>query len=130
MKDLFIIRGVSGCGKSTLAHKIAEVVCEADDFFTVEGEYKFDPKSLQLAHSLCKEKCKHSMKIGMGSIAVSNTSTMERDLSVYIDLAKQYGYMVTVIVVENRNNTVNEHKVPEDVLMRQKFHLEKSIKLM
>ena len=43
------MRGLPGSGKSTKARKIAGqfgVVYSTDDFFMVNGEYKFDPKMI------------------------------------------------------------------------------------
>jgi hypothetical protein len=32
----------------------------------------------------------------------------------YMDMAKEFGYMVFTVVVENRHGGVNQHGVPED----------------
>lgn len=39
IKTLYLIRGLPGSGKSTLAAKLAPqfCICEADDFFMVDG---------------------------------------------------------------------------------------------
>jgi predicted kinase len=43
----------------------------------------------------------------------------------YFDLAKNYGYKVFSIVVENRHGGTNQHEVPEEVLtkMRERFEI-------
>ena len=43
---MIILRGVAGSGKSTLAQALAEkyedsVICSADDFFMLDGEWVF-----------------------------------------------------------------------------------------
>jgi len=58
-------------------------------------------------------------------IAVANTFTQEWEMKAYYDLAKEYGYTVFSLVVENRHNGVNVHNVPEEVLesMKNRFEL-------
>jgi hypothetical protein len=43
----------------------------------------------------------------------------------YIELAKQYGYRVHTIIVENRHGGVNVHDVPDVTLgnMRNRFSI-------
>jgi hypothetical protein len=58
-------------------------------------------------------------------IVVSNTSTEEWEMEPYFTLAKEYGYTVFTIVVENRHGGVNQHGVPEDKLemMKDRFQI-------
>ena len=46
MKELILVRGVSGSGKNTFcdvfAHSLNIPVYAADDYFMLEGEYKFE----------------------------------------------------------------------------------------
>jgi hypothetical protein len=58
-------------------------------------------------------------------IAVSNTFTQEWEMDTYYELAKQYGYRVFSLIVENRHGGVNEHGVPEDKLeiMKNRFEV-------
>jgi hypothetical protein len=58
-------------------------------------------------------------------IAVSNTFTQEWEMDAYYELAKQYGYRVFSLIVENRHGGVNEHDVPEDKLelMKNRFEV-------
>ena len=58
-------------------------------------------------------------------IAVSNTFTQEWEMEVYFKLAKQYGYTVFTVIVENRHGGVNQHGVPEDKIqiMKDRFEI-------
>jgi len=67
---------------------------------------------------------KRAMESSIPKIAVSNTSTMEWELTPYYILAEQYGYSVFSVVVENRHNGVNVHGVPEDKLEQMKTRFE------
>jgi hypothetical protein len=101
-------------------------VFEADQYFidSETGEYKFDGSKIKLAHNWCKLCVEHSMEDGLQKIAVSNTFTQEWEMDTYYELAKQYGYRVFSLIVENRHGGVNEHGVPEDKLEQMKTRFE------
>ena len=127
MKTLYIVRGVPGSGKSTFAQSLDCPVFEADQYFidSETGEYKFDGSKIKLAHNWCKLRVEHSMEDDFQKIAVSNTFTQEWEMDTYYELAKQYGYRVFSLIVENRHGGVNEHGVPEDKLelMKNRFEV-------
>lgn len=145
MKTLYILRGVSGSGKSTLAKQLAldDCIFEADKYFYDDyGDYIFDPKKLGNAHFLCKSYVEHAMKYEIGEIqrifgeikdysklVVSNTSTTEKEIQPYIDLANKYGYQVVSLIIEKRHEGVNQHNVPLETLQKQEKNLRNSIKL-
>lgn len=126
MKTLYIVRGVPGSGKSTFAQSLDCPVFEADQYFidSETGEYKFDGSKIKLAHSWCKLRVEQSMEDDFQKIAVSNTFTQEWEMDAYYELAKQYGYIVFSLIVENRHGGVNEHGVPEDKLEQMKNRFE------
>ena len=41
MKTLYIVRGVPGSGKSTFAKTLGGTHFETDNYFMIDGEYKF-----------------------------------------------------------------------------------------
>jgi hypothetical protein len=53
-------------------------------------------------------------------IVVSNTSTTEKELQPYLDLANEYGYKVVSLIVENRHGNSNVHSVPQETLQKMK----------
>ena len=127
MKTLYIVRGVPGSGKSTFAQSLDCPVFEADQYFidSETGEYKFDGSKIKLAHNWCKLRVEQSMEDDFQKISVSNTFTQEWEMDAYYELAKQYGYRVFSLIVENRHGGVNEHGVPEDKLeiMKNRFEV-------
>ncbi len=133
-KNLYIVRGLPGSGKSTFALNLVGadfLVCEADKYFMIDGEYKFDATKLKQAHEFCRNTVETYMRDNVEAndqfyrqIAVSNTFTQEWEMQPYIDLAKKYGYTVFTIVVENRHGGVNQHGVPDEALTRMRDRFE------
>lgn len=130
-RNLIILRGLPGSGKSTLAHLLdptGYTVCEADQFMVNKntGEYEFNSIVLSGCHELCRRKVETFMKDNQvneqfyPTIIVSNTGTTEKEIQPYIDLAKEYSYKVTSIIVENRHGNKSVHGVPELTMERMK----------
>jgi predicted ABC-type ATPase len=132
MPSLYLIRGVSGAGKSTFAHKLASLLScayyEADMYFNEpDGEYKFNASHLGKAHGWCFQNFYNDVCCEL-DVIVSNTFTTESDMEHYIDIAKQHGYNVVSLVVENRHGNKSVHNVPEATLQRQETLLRKNLK--
>jgi predicted kinase len=128
-KVLYIVRGLPGSGKSTFAKMLVGedfLVCEADKYFIDKetGEYNFDSTKIKEAHKFCQDTVESYMKDSLVNdqfyreIAVSNTFTQEWEMRPYFELAKNYGYKVFSVVVENRHGGTNQHGVPEEVLTK------------
>jgi len=132
---LYILRGVPGCGKSTVAKNLTAngvgVICEADNYFIsdVDGVYRFDAKKLGLAHGWCNDICRNALEAKIPVVVVSNTNVNPKDFQPYEKMAKDYGYTVFHLVVENRHGGKDSHNVPEEALVRMKGTLEDTIKL-
>jgi predicted kinase len=126
-KILILARGLPGAGKSALAEALGiKAVCCADDYFILpNGKYVWKAEKISKAHEWCQRKCKRFMKKQIERIAVSNTCTTERELTPYLDLARQFGYKVFSVVVENRHGNANTHNVPIITLdkMKERFEI-------
>jgi hypothetical protein len=95
-----------------------------------DGVYKWDPTMIKNAHNYCQGQTQAWMKtdsdqIDTSKIVVSNTFTQEWEMQPYFDMAKEYGYKVFTIIVENRHGGINQHGVPDEVLtkMRERFEI-------
>lgn len=134
MKNLILLRGLPGAGKSSFAKTMWSeyVVCEADDYFVENGEYKFNARDLPKAHNWCKFRVEVFMKDNQvnpqfyPNIIVSNTFTQEWEFRDYYKLAEQYGYRVYSLIVENRHGGKSVHNVPEEIVvnMRNRFDIQ------
>jgi predicted kinase len=138
LQNLIILSGVSGAGKSTFADIIAAgrdqwhqvKIFSTDDFFMVNGEYKFDGSKLPLFHDLCHMMVEDAMDVDhVDTIIVANTFTEEEHIQPYIDLAEKYEYNVIINTVENWHGSKSVHNVPDYAIERQKAQLLKRIKL-
>lgn len=134
MKAIIITRGVSGSGKSFFAETLLSlspekvVICCADDFFVVDGEYRFDTSKLGQAHSFCKERFNEAVsnpKIEL--IIVANTNTKPSDWQYYSDCAKVENIPVIFAVIENRHGGKDSHNVPIFTLDRQANNIKMSL---
>ena len=119
-KILIIVRGIPGSGKTSFANLLSKAICCADDYYMHDGEYKRKAEDIGKAHAWCQRKCRRFMKAQVEQIVVANTSTTEREMQPYMDLARQFSYMVYSVIVENRHGNVSVHGVPEATLDKMK----------
>lgn len=129
-KILLLLRGLPGAGKTSLASALEiRAVCSADDFVTRKGIYNWKPETVSASHDWCQRKCRRFMKKQVNKIIIANTMTSERELIPYYDLARQFGYTVFSVVVENRHDGTNSHDVPEATLEKMRNRLIENIEL-
>ncbi|XP_021944234.1 uncharacterized protein LOC110842742 isoform X1 [Folsomia candida] len=127
VKNVVILRGVPGCGKSTVAKALLATtrkgtICSADDFFTdAKGKYVFNPQRLSEAHETCQKKCKKLMEKGISPVIIDNTNTRRFELEVYVKMAIENNYYITIFEPETewRNNArilvqKTVHQVPRN----------------
>ena len=125
MKELFLLRGLPGAGKSTLAKSLGGMHMEADKYFEYEGKYEFDASKLKEAHAWCQNAVSVWMGNSVEKIVVSNTFTQTWEMDYYFELAKEHGYRVYSLVVENRHGGENVHNVPKEKIeeMARRFNV-------
>ena len=124
MKTLYLIRGIPGSGKTSFAatlliNQVVDDYVEADQYFVNEGVYRFNPCKLKEAHKWCQDHTRATLSRG-SSIAVSNTSTTEKEVETYREIAEECNAKFISIIVENRHGGENVHGVPEEKLQQMK----------
>lgn len=121
-KVLLIIRGVPGAGKSTIAFSLVQSglfqdYYEADMYFETPDGYKYNKAKIKEAHEWCYKKVKQAMENGYNTI-VSNTSTEQWQYQKYIDLAKELGYNIQIMLLQSEFLSV--HPVSGHITERMK----------
>jgi predicted kinase len=125
-KVLILLRGLPGSGKSTFASLMwpEAVICEADQFFYLNDEYRFNPARLKDAHDWCKRIVRHLLGNGKPQVVISNTSTTEKEMQPYLQMAEEFGYRVVSLIVENRHGNESIHGVPNETIQKMKDRFE------
>jgi len=128
--NLILFRGLPGSGKSSLAAALCEKVYSADMYFEDMDEagnlvYNFKPEKLREAHEWCQKHTGLAMELRSAkTIGVANTFTQEWEMEAYFKLAKEHGYRVSTVIVENRHGGVNIHGVPEEKITQMENRFE------
>lgn len=115
MRDLYIMRGVPGAGKSTQVEKciatlenheigVDYIVCSADHYHMVNGEYKYNPEYAGMAHARCIAKANAAMQLEYQCVIIDNTNTRWEHILPYIVLAIAHGYAIIVIDLHVNDN--------------------------
>lgn len=122
-KSLVLLRGLPGSGKSRLAKLLSEngkyPVYAIDDYFENEqGQYTFDHRKNHLAYEACEQRTRKALHEGVEKIFIAHTFTLDWEMEPYLFLAKENGYSIYVITVENYHGNKNVHGIPEEQIMK------------
>jgi predicted kinase len=122
-KNLFLLRGLPGCGKSTIARLIADndkhPVFSVDDYFTGPGgHYEFRYNENHKAYEACEKNVKEAMLSCKPKIFVHNTFTHIWEMEPYFKMAKEEGYQIHVMTVENYHGSDNIHGINTDQIRK------------
>jgi len=125
MPKLTIERGAPGSGKTTHAMRIQpnpEYRVAADDFFEVDGVYRFDPSKLSDAHAWCQERVNTLLLQGVDHVVVHNTNIRLEHMQPYFVMAIACGYAIEV--VEHTADYGSVLDVPEHAVLRMRSQFE------
>jgi predicted kinase len=125
-----VMQGVPGSGKTTIAEERWPAFrrCSADDHFVVDGEYRFDPAELPLAHQASFEKFLAAIE-DRADVVVDNTNTSVWKLAPYFRYAEVTGYDVRIVRVVCDPEIAaarNSHGVPAHAVKRMAENIEAS----
>ena len=98
---LTILSGLSGSGKSTYTQHCCggSSVFSADQFFMVDGEYRFDVSKLSQAHGACFKGTIAALQSGVPHVVVDNTNTTSEEIAPYVLAAQAFGYEVEIVTL-------------------------------
>lgn len=121
--------GAPGAGKSTLARTIQSKYPK-DEFFILSTddywgpEYDFEISKLRGAHIWNQKRCKDYCELGR-NVIIDNTNTTFKEVENYLDIAKEFGYWVSVVrpttdwaVNAEACYNKNVHGVPYETVLR------------
>lgn len=128
MKHVIILRGLPGSGKTSFVCDVIkpDVHIEADQFFVnKKGEYEFDLEKIGAAHADAMRRFERAINDGAKKIVVSNTSSKKSEFWQYLKKAREKGYRVSVMVMENYHEGKDVHNTPQEKIdeMRKSFEI-------
>jgi predicted kinase len=99
---VIILCGIPGSGKTTYARRAypRHVILSADDYFMVDGVYRYDEAKLTQAHGDCLRRFIRECQSGGHNLVIDNTNTKPTDIAPYHAIATAYGYEVDILVIE------------------------------
>ena len=114
--------GVPGSGKTTWAHehKPNALVISADDYFVVNGVYRYASNESHEAHVECMGMFLDAIDDGK-EIVIDNTNTSVAEVSPYYMVACASGYQSTLVTLHCDPDLAFSrcvHNVPRDVIVR------------
>lgn len=111
-----VLSGVNGSGKTRYVEtrpQLPSLIVRVDDYFTSDGVYKYDPKSLANAHRECFRKFIEGCQSGLRDIVVDNTNTTVEEISPYVLGGEAYGYYVRIVTLMARTSQQGLYDVLE-----------------
>ena len=125
MRKVYIMRGVSGSGKSTKARELAGDIGKihsTDDYFMVDGAYKFEPRLLGRNHMRNLSAFKDSLHRSVPIVICDNTNSRHWEYKEYVEAAKNHGYEIEIVSMPHPDPVVaakrTTHSVPEMIIRR------------
>jgi len=134
-KRLIVLRGLPGSGKTHVrTHSFSQlfnahdnkldtgyIICSADDFFTKDGEYHFDPLLLPEAHKACFMKFVEAVNAETPHILIDNTNIHAAEYAPYMTYAQAFDYTTEIVTVWASVETAMKrqtHEVPLNIMLR------------
>lgn len=96
----YIMRGLPGSGKSTLARMLAGsvgVIHSTDDYFMIDGEYRFDETMVKEYHRQNFEAFCRSLDDGVPIVICDNVNFRRWEWLPYQNAARARGYQVAIV---------------------------------
>lgn len=127
MQKLIIMQGPPGGGKTTKAKKIQHsnngraIICSTDDYFTMFGEYHFDPSMLATFHKANLWRAQRLLEAGF-TVIVDNTNVRAWAARPYVEFAVERDIAVEFIRCDAA--FANTHGVPPETVEKMRQDME------
>jgi hypothetical protein len=143
---VYILSGLPGAAKSFTANVILDActwreqsceVCCADDFFMVNGVYKWRADGIAQAHAECRAKFKNALDNHTDVVIVANTNTTTKETEYYETEANKAGYFVQKLLVGELTNEAvdvyakrNLHGVSKEIILKMRDRILKTLNVI
>ena len=125
MQKCYIMRGLPYSGKSTKARELASEhgqIHSANDYFMVNGVYRYDVRQIRQAHEGNMEAFKKSLEEKVPVVIYDNCNVRIWEFKDCISLAKQFGYEVEILMMPHHlglksYREANWRNIPHDKFM-------------
>lgn len=106
LRVLIMLRGLPGSGKSTLARNIIAAtvgsgeyphILSTDDYFVVNGVYKYDVSKLSDAHIWNQRRADQYLNQGISPIIIDNTNCEAWEMRPYAVCGVSNGYIIKIL---------------------------------
>ncbi|XP_055641199.1 NEDD4-binding protein 2 [Toxorhynchites rutilus septentrionalis] len=139
---MVLMRGAPGSGKSYLSRALIDKtigngdyrnhIFSADDYFMVNGVYKYQADRIDSAHAFSQSNVRTKARDGWSPIVVDNTNMKHWEMHAYVQIATDNGYYLETLepITHWRNNARalaarNTHGVPEQKIKSMLANYEK-----
>lgn len=121
-KFAFVMRGVPGSGKSSTALYLAGetgIIHAVDEYHTNDlGVFFWDESQEDVFYEKNFNAFKNSCRIGYPVVVCDCINVERKEYQKYIDIAKEFGYITSTVVLDKPNPNVaasrNKHFVTND----------------
>lgn len=139
MGRVIVLMGISGAGKDTWIQENFPTgdVHSTDNFFMVDGEYKFDVRKLGEGHAWCLrtyteavQKMSQALEVEEKVLIVNNTNTSLAELAPYCSLATAYGHELQIVALVCSPEVAskrNVHGTPTKSVFQQDARLRRTL---
>lgn len=102
MKKCYIMRGLPYSGKSKRARELAGEtgrVHSTNDYFMVDGVYRYSPFQVRELHQLNLEAFKKSLEEGIPVVVLDNCNVRIWEFQLGIEMAESFGYEIEIVTM-------------------------------
>ena len=113
MNYAIVMVGAPGSGKSSYVkqHYPNAIVCSADHYHMVDGQYKWKPENVAEAHRMCLRKFVHALQnpadVQDNFLVCDNTNTTLMQAGPYVATALAHGWNVKIVAFKAKDYEVD-----------------------